>query len=193
MRWFCTRPLGYDVARPGIGVSVCMCDRRAPAMGRETERSLTSSLIISMCFALTLDKTAHCAVLQTGTPLQSHYLLTVHIRSNINTRHSPEHVVSSYSASRANFASILQSLLHAGTWIIRRHFTPRVSAQFVCLCHRMLVFISYWLALRLATVHAAFAPLNAEWGRRCERQGLCGSDILWQLCHIISSPAEDSH
>lgn len=155
-------------------------------MGRETERGVTSSLIISMCFALTLDRhlvvpffrRVHCCSHIIRRPRTLDPILTHAIH--------PGHVAQTYSASFCHFASILQSLLHAGTWIIRRHlarecrrFPPCISAQFVCLCVTECLSLLHtdWLfAWRRST--PPFAPPNAEWSRRCERQGLCGSDIL---------------
>ena len=123
MWWFCcTRPLRCDVARPRIGVSACMWETGA----RDGKRDRAGCYKFPNYFHVLCPdtwQTSHCAALQTGTLLQSHHLSTVHIRANINTRHSPEHVAPTYPASFCHFALILQSLLRAGMWIIRRRFT----------------------------------------------------------------------
>lgn len=161
------------------------CDRRR-------ERYVTSSLIISLCLPWHLTD-INFTTLHTGTPLLS-YVSTVHIRSNINTRHSPKPVALNILLLH-NKKKIKLPFCNISPPLLRRVVSMR-QRSYVCSCQ--CVSLNSCLYVTLIGVSPGNSPNSLcspkrEWSCWWERHGLWGSDILWQLCHIISSLVEDTH
>lgn len=129
--------------------------------------------------------------------------VSVHITSNINTRHSPKHVAAEYppppaDKKRQKSASLQhffpgKSSKRAGTWIIRHHLLLNVADIFSllasvslyvcrCLCMTLCVCASACLYFTLIAASPGNSPnslcsTEPERSRWWERRGLRGCDI----------------